>query len=44
LRSPTQVLSQGQWWSNRATHLLQITQCFERAGRGTMQVRHIFGV
>ena len=37
------VLSHGQWWSNRETHLLQITQCFDRAGRGTRHVRHTFG-
>lgn len=28
-RSPTQLLIQGQWWSNLSTHLLQIEQCFD---------------
>jgi len=26
LRTPTQLLIQGQWWSNRSTHTLQIAQ------------------
>ena len=27
-----QFPTQGQWWSKRATHLLQLEQCLERIG------------
>lgn len=30
-----------QWWSNLETHILQILQCFERAGFITLQVVHL---
>lgn len=26
---PTQLLIQGQWWSNRSTHWLQMAQCLD---------------
>lgn len=34
---PTQLLIQGQWWSNRSTHLLQVAQWRER---GVRMVKH----
>ncbi len=27
--TPTQLFTQGQWWSKRSTHLLQILQCLD---------------
>ena len=41
LRIPTQLLSQGQWWSNLSTHRLQIAQWRERGVRSTRQSGHI---
>eukprot|EP00354_Favella_ehrenbergii_P004456 CAMPEP_0170452794 /NCGR_PEP_ID=MMETSP0123-20130129/1573_1 /TAXON_ID=182087 /ORGANISM="Favella ehrenbergii, Strain Fehren 1" /LENGTH=158 /DNA_ID=CAMNT_0010714917 /DNA_START=887 /DNA_END=1363 /DNA_ORIENTATION=- len=41
LRTPTQLFSQGQWWSNRSTHLLQMAQWRERGVRSTRQSGHI---
>ena len=35
-------LYQTQWWSKRDTHILQIEQCFERAGFTRRQVLHLF--
>lgn len=37
---PTQLLIQGQWWSKRSTHLLQIAQCLERGVLITLQSGH----
>mmetsp|Transcript_33079 Transcript_33079/g.37972 ORF Transcript_33079/g.37972 Transcript_33079/m.37972 type:complete len:132 (+) Transcript_33079:379-774(+) len=33
--TPTQLLIQGQWWSNLSTHLLQMLQCLDRGVRIT---------
>jgi len=30
LFTPTQLLIQGQWWSNLSTQWLQVLQCLER--------------
>lgn len=32
--APTQLLIQGQWWSNTYVHLSQCSQCFDRIGFG----------
>lgn len=40
LRVPTQLLIQGQWWSKRSTHRLQIAQCRERIVRIILQSGH----
>lgn len=41
LLTPTQLLIQGQWWSNRSTHLLHIAQCLLRGVRRTSHSGHI---
>ena len=41
LCTPTQLLIQGQWWSNLSTHLLQIAQCLLRGVRKISQSGHI---
>tara|TARA_B110000285_G_scaffold215060_1_gene261031 strand:- start:249 stop:536 length:288 start_codon:yes stop_codon:yes gene_type:complete len=38
LPAPTQLLIQGQWWSNLSTHVLQIEQCLDLADLITLQV------
>lgn len=35
--APMQFATQGQWWSNLATHWLHTEQCFDRIGRLTKQ-------
>lgn len=40
LETPTQLLTQGQWWSNLSTHLLQIEQCLDLAVLITLQSGH----
>ena len=37
---PTQLLIQGQWWSNLSTHLLQMLQCLDRLVLMTSQSGH----
>ena len=39
--TPTQLLIQGQWWSKRSTHMLQMAQCLLRGVRITLQSGHI---
>lgn len=41
LLTPTQLFSQGQWWSNLSTQRLQIAQWRERGVRRTRQSGHI---
>ena len=36
---PPPRVASPQWWSNRATHFLQVLQCFDLAGREKTQVR-----
>lgn len=38
---PTQLLIQGQWWSNLSTHLLQVAQCLDLGVLMTSQSGHI---
>lgn len=35
--TPTQLLIQGQWWSNLSTHQLQIAQCLDLGDLITLQ-------
>lgn len=37
---PTQLLIQGQWWSNRSTHTLQMAQCLDLGVLMTWQSGH----
>jgi hypothetical protein len=39
-----QFPTQGQWWSNFCTQLLQEAQCFDRSGRFTLQVAQYLGI
>ena len=40
LLTPTQLLIQGQWWSQFSTHLLQNLQCRMRLVRAISQIGH----
>lgn len=42
MRRPTQLPTQGQWWSKRSTQLSQMEQCVARGGRYRLHVSQNF--